>query len=98
MPNMKVTPNGISYNAAISACEKTGQWQLALSLLSSMPKMKVTPDGISYNAAISACEKGGQWQLALSLLNSLQQTTSATLVTLHAVLHTARPDRNGTVP
>ncbi|CAE8597308.1 unnamed protein product [Polarella glacialis] len=56
-------------SAAISACEKGGQWQLALSLLRTMPDMRVTPNEVSYSAAISACEKGGQWQLALSLLN-----------------------------
>ncbi|CAE8637386.1 unnamed protein product [Polarella glacialis] len=71
---MRVIPNQFSYNAAISACEKGGQWQLALGLLSSMPDMRVTPDKISYNAAISACEKGGQWQLALSLLSSMPET------------------------
>ncbi|CAK9030728.1 Pentatricopeptide repeat-containing protein, partial [Durusdinium trenchii] len=51
-------------NAVISACEKAGQWQVALLLLSQLveeDRMDVT----SYNAAISACEKGVQWRLAL---------------------------------
>ncbi|CAE8615408.1 unnamed protein product, partial [Polarella glacialis] len=69
---MKVIPNEISYSAAISACEKGGQWQLALSLLSSMPVMKAIPNEISYNAAISACEKGGQWLGALTLLQQMR--------------------------
>jgi hypothetical protein len=47
----------ISYNVAISACEKAAQWQLALSVLSSMPDMNVTTNKISYNAAISSCSK-----------------------------------------
>ncbi|CAE8687098.1 unnamed protein product, partial [Polarella glacialis] len=53
------------------ACEKAGEWQLALSLLSSMPQMRVARDEISFNAAISACEKGGQWQLSMHLLSSM---------------------------
>ncbi|CAE8612497.1 unnamed protein product [Polarella glacialis] len=63
--------NVISYSSAISACEKGGKWQLALSLLHGMPDERVIPNKISYNAAISACEKVGKWQLALSLLSSM---------------------------
>ena len=47
----------ITYSAAISACEKGGEWALALSLLSSMPRMQVTHNEISYSASISSCEK-----------------------------------------
>ena len=64
-------PDEICYSAALGACEKGGEWALALSLLSSMPRMRATPNEISYNAAISACEKGGQWALALGLLSSM---------------------------
>ncbi|CAK0894342.1 unnamed protein product, partial [Prorocentrum cordatum] len=58
----------VSYNAGISACEKGGQWQRALSLLSEMWQAKLEPNVISYNAGISAWEEGGQWQRALALL------------------------------
>ena len=58
----------ISYNAAISPCEKGGQWQKALALLWEMPEKQLEPVVISYSAAISACEKGEQWQQALALL------------------------------
>jgi pentatricopeptide repeat protein len=67
-----VAPNVISFNAAISACEKGGQWQRALSLLEEMRAAGVTPNVISFSAAISACEKGGQWQRALSLLEEMR--------------------------
>ena len=66
-----VTRNVISFNAAISACEKGGQWQRALSLLDDMCKAGVTMNVISFSAAISACEKGGQWQRALCLLEDM---------------------------
>ncbi|CAK0790318.1 unnamed protein product, partial [Prorocentrum cordatum] len=65
-------PNVISYSAGTSACEKGGQWQRALALLSEMPEAKLEPDIIfSYNAGISACAKGEQWQRALALLSEI---------------------------
>ena len=55
-----LTPDEISYNAAISACEKGKQWEEALRLLQQMTCRALTPDEISYSAAISAFEKGKQ--------------------------------------
>ena len=54
----------ISYNSAISACEKGHQWEQALSTLQDMRLPQLEPDVISYSAAISACEKGQHWQQA----------------------------------
>ncbi|CAK0841582.1 unnamed protein product [Prorocentrum cordatum] len=54
------------------ACEKGGQWQPALALLSEIWEAKL-PDVISYNAGISACEKGEQWELALALLSEMRE-------------------------
>ncbi len=62
-----LVPNVITYNAAISACEKGEQWQKALGILAVMPEAGLVPNVITYNAAISACEKGQQWQQALGL-------------------------------
>lgn len=49
------------YNAAISACGKSGQWQRSKELLVAMREKGVRPDLISYNSAIDACGKGGRW-------------------------------------
>ena len=49
-----VTPNTITYNAAISACEKGGKWKIALELLGQMDAAGVAPNTITYNAAIEA--------------------------------------------
>ena len=44
----------ISYNSAISACERGGQWAMALWLLELLQEEKFQGDLITYNAAISA--------------------------------------------
>lgn len=45
----------ITYSALISACEKAGQWQLALNLFGEMLKEKCDPNVITYNSLITAC-------------------------------------------
>eukprot|EP00975_Prorocentrum_lima_P031894 6695567-Prorocentrum_lima.AAC.1 len=65
---MKVEPDTITYNAAISACEKRGEWVKALELLMGMGNVKVEANTISHNATVSACEKCGEWVKALELL------------------------------
>ena len=51
-------PTVITYNAAISACEKGQKPQRALHLLQEMLLRGLLPNVITYNAAISVCEKG----------------------------------------
>ena len=67
-----VNPDVITYNAAISACEKGRQWKRALELLEEMANRGLEPNVITYSAAISACEKGGQWKRALKLLEEMK--------------------------
>eukprot|EP00439_Symbiodinium_sp_Y106_P073702 s287_g13.t4 len=59
------------YNAAISACERSGQWQSAIGLLFEMGSFRLVPDLVSFNATILSCREEGQWQLAVHLLNAL---------------------------
>ena len=66
-----LSPNVISFSAAISACEKGGHWHEAVRLLSVMSWEDLSPDVISFSADISACEKGGQWNEALRLLKTM---------------------------
>ena len=78
-----------SFSAAISACEKGGQWERALSLLDEMRERGVTPDVISFNAVISACEKAGKWERALWLLDEMRTRhgLAPTACTYHALMH-----------
>ena len=64
MRHDRVAPSTLTFNAAISSCEKRTQWQQALELLSEMWHDRVAPDTIDFNAAITACDKGMQWKPA----------------------------------
>ena len=65
-------PNRIICNAAISACEKGSQWEIASSLLGGMAEQQVLPDCISYTGVISCCHKNSLWIAALCLLSEMQ--------------------------
>ena len=54
MRQKSLEPNVITYNAAISACEKAKQAEKALELLEEMRQGGLKPDVITYSAAISA--------------------------------------------
>ena len=67
----------ISYNSAITACEKSSLWQLALDLFGGLVASQLQPDAFSYGSVICACQE--QWALALALLyESFQMSENAT--------------------
>ena len=70
----------ISYNAAISACEKGGEWVKALELLSTMVQDKVEVNTITYNAAISAYERSGRAAEAIALGEKMEAAGVAATV------------------
>lgn len=51
----EVPPDVISYNTAMDVCHKSGRWQHALALFSSMDKASVPRDVITMNTAMLAC-------------------------------------------
>ena len=67
MRAMNIVPDAIVFSAAISICEKRGQWQRALKFLSQMHASGVAPNERCFSATIAACEKAGQWKVAQSL-------------------------------
>ena len=74
--NVGITPDTITYSAAISACEKAGGidgMNNTLKLLQEMKEEGITPDTISYSAAISACEKAGGTESMKNALTLLQE-------------------------
>ena len=62
----------ISYNAAISACEKGGAWHLAHFLLREARHAQIEVNVISFNAALGATQKASLWQKSLALLDCFQ--------------------------
>ena len=56
MPSKLLQPDVVSYNAAISSCEKTEILEKALALLREMSPKWLKPDVVSYSAAISSCD------------------------------------------
>ena len=47
MVHQLLTPNVVSWSAAVSACEKGMQWEGALGLLQEMPHQLLTPNVVS---------------------------------------------------
>ncbi|CAL1143597.1 unnamed protein product [Cladocopium goreaui] len=72
LEKQSIEPDVVIYNATMSACERSGEWQQALSCLCNMPG-HLQADVVSYNATISACEKGNQWQSAWHLFHQISQ-------------------------
>jgi len=74
-----VTPDLVSFNAAIAACGQVGAWTEACHMLRvDMPRAAVLPDVVTFNAAMNACCKAGEWQQALALLEELQAAAAGT--------------------
>ena len=67
-----VSPDVISFSEAISACEKGGQWERALSLLDEMRGSGVSPDVMCFSAAILSCAKASQPGVAMQLFDQLE--------------------------
>ena len=79
-----VQRNTITYDAAISACEKGGQWQQGLELFERMRGECVQRDTITYGVAISACEKGEE--MAKFAVNSNSNSVRIILVPMAEVV------------
>lgn len=47
----------IAHNAAIGACDKGGEWSLAMSVLKDMREAGIRPDAISYAGALRREER-----------------------------------------
>eukprot|EP00933_Yihiella_yeosuensis_P060024 TRINITY_DN6197_c2_g1_i1.p1 TRINITY_DN6197_c2_g1~~TRINITY_DN6197_c2_g1_i1.p1 ORF type:complete len:658 (-),score=75.97 TRINITY_DN6197_c2_g1_i1:179-2152(-) len=63
-----LSPDEITYNAAMSACAQSGGWLMAQKLLKTMAKSMVESSQVSYGAAISACVGAAAWRRGLHVL------------------------------
>ena len=77
--------------AAVSACEKGGEWAHALDILGNMARSSIAMATITCNAAVSACEEGGEWTQALDVSSTMArsrfQMSTTTCKPCHAIIH-----------
>eukprot|EP00434_Breviolum_minutum_P043623 symbB.v1.2.038896.t1/scaffold6229.1/size19837/2 len=78
-------PSIVTYNSAISVCEKAVEWKQAIAVLQLLKSEHSELDIITYNAVLSACQKSAQWQRALLFFAELQeQGLEPTIITCNA--------------
>ncbi|CAK9064649.1 unnamed protein product [Durusdinium trenchii] len=69
-------PNVVSYNAVISACERSSSWSQALDCFFEFTQVShLFANDVTFNALISSCEKGRQWQWALHMLLVMKESS-----------------------
>ena len=61
-----------TYNAMLTAYERSGEWNEALALFRQMNDSSCLPDSKSYNIVIAACGQARQWQECLDLYADMQ--------------------------
>ncbi|CAE7599897.1 unnamed protein product, partial [Symbiodinium microadriaticum] len=89
MPEMKITPDTVSFNTTMSILEAAQLWEEALDLFRSMLEARISPDRFSYNAAMSAGAQGGQWQLTRQFFGTMRDAEVMPDMYCHSTLCTA---------
>ena len=81
------TPNTVSCNACLSACDAGEEVEQALTLLQSMEtEHHIQPDVVSFSAILSACAKTAQWEKALEqVANMRSRELSLDIIAYNAV-------------
>ena len=82
----KLSADAITYNSAISACEKLGQWTIALDLMRGMMSFAILPNGVTMSAAISATVQAGKWQQAIHLYQQLEESEVPAVIASNSML------------
>jgi pentatricopeptide repeat protein len=84
----RFTPDLLSYSAAIDACAKEGQWQQAVSCLSTMQDRGILPDVVAYTTVLHVCSKSRQWPMVLGLVREMHTKGFAmSRTTANTVIH-----------
>ncbi|CAE7902023.1 unnamed protein product, partial [Symbiodinium sp. KB8] len=79
MPSLKADFNIVSFNAAITGCERGSSWELATAMLQEAfqydPNAVIDPAcslQASCGAVIAACRRAAKWQSAVHLLHVMR--------------------------
>ncbi|CAE7261447.1 EMB2654 [Symbiodinium microadriaticum] len=70
-----VSPDVITFNAAISACRHAEGWKVALQLLEKMQAHHLLPDSFTHGALTTSLERESKWELALALAADMKGLT-----------------------
>eukprot|EP00435_Cladocopium_sp_Y103_P018918 s141_g4.t1 len=78
MKTIQLTPDVISFNSAISGCERVTLWRPAVVLLERMEVFRVKADVIGFSAVISALAGQSQslWTQGVRILSQLQSEST----------------------
>ena len=68
----RTRPDVVSYGCIMRACERAGQWALAITLFDEMLEAGLRPNARVFASAIGACERGQQWERAIDLFRLMQ--------------------------
>ena len=85
MQDRGVQPNVISFSAAISACEKGGQWERALELLEEMHPVTPTGRDCAQRGDLGV-KKGAQWERARPCSKRRAQGVQPNVVSFSAAI------------
>jgi pentatricopeptide repeat protein len=92
MTRHKLSPDCVTFNAAISSCGDN--WMKAMELLEEMICRKIDPDTITYNSLISCLSNALLWQQALFLLKSMKAADLVTRVSYRPCLEALEATSN----
>ncbi|CAK9117750.1 unnamed protein product [Durusdinium trenchii] len=69
----KITPNLISFNTVLAACEKSGRWISAQQVLRQMNENALPPDRRSWTSLVACFSRGSKWMEAHGTIQELRQ-------------------------
>jgi pentatricopeptide repeat protein len=72
MEHCGISPNVISYTAAIKSCEPSGNLESVLAIMELMRACGVQPNEVTYCCVISVASKGMQGTLAVNMLREME--------------------------
>ena len=82
----------ITYSSLISACEKAGQWELALELFNEMHHEGCFPNTVTFNSLITACAQGKpQMSTVVACFTVLYEVTKRHLLGFNLFATKLRP-------
>ena len=91
MMHQKCERSVITFSSLISACEKAGNWRLAVRFFEQMHDERCLPNTVTFNSLITACAQG----VPRSPAHQYLQTASGELDSISRLYHHAQRTHHG---